>query len=629
MAFKPIPLGLSQGNSFSSGRVLKTYLAGTTTPTPMYTDSTGGTSTATVLYDSSNMPTVSGSVVFPHIDTSVGDVKYVLYPTQAAADANTGSLYTWDNIQTADDFIQSFATVAEMTAYTGAAIGQDYLCLDYASGNNAGVMYFRAVAAGTGTADGGSYIDHDTLSVQFEQIFGTEVSVKQFGAKGDGVTNDSPSIEAAIDYNSTAARVYFPYGTYYISSQIDINRDSTYLYGDGRGATLFVATGITAFKTANLFGVKYLTFENLRFYGDTNATGAIELGNGFFSAFTLFDKCWFENFINTSSFGVKLSMVQELEFNNCHWRNNYYHIRAPAAASNFVTSTTIRGSSGYIGLAGSTAILLEESVASFKISDVVIESNTGAGVVCSGEGSQITIDGVHFENNGGANAIYVSGTASKSSKLTLLNSFFYNNATTALRTDYCENSEVRNNNGLIADGIITTGNSQLHFQFNTGEDTGVHDAPALYDSLSGEISYIEKDTSGETITKIRGRSGTYTPTLISAGGGTITLSTAFAEYYINGNIVTETIRVIVGSVSTPSGELRLSGSPFYSIGYASNAPYAYSLAAGATTSLQAVKASSTDYIVISKFAAGGVSNLAGDVQAGTTFLMSISYPIAF
>lgn len=233
MAFKPIPLGLTQGNQFSSGRVLKTYLGGTTTATPMYTDSTGGTSSATVLFDADDLPTISSTVIFPHIDTSVGVVKYVLYPNQASADANTGALQTWDNVQTAGVVQGEFDTIAEMTANTTIAIGSYYTCADYATGNNAGIMAFRAVAAGTGTADGGSYIDHDTLSVQFERIFNSVVSVKEFGAVADGATDDILTIQAAIDYVATdGGMVFFPSGVYSTSSAI-IPTSGISLRGEG------------------------------------------------------------------------------------------------------------------------------------------------------------------------------------------------------------------------------------------------------------------------------------------------------------------------------------------------------------------------------------------------------------
>ena len=65
------------------------------------------------------------------------------------------------------------------------------------------------------------------------------VNVKdpQFGAKGDGVTDDTAAIQAALDavYTAGGGRVYLPPGTY-IVTQIQL-RDDVELFGESRGST--------------------------------------------------------------------------------------------------------------------------------------------------------------------------------------------------------------------------------------------------------------------------------------------------------------------------------------------------------------------------------------------------------
>lgn len=71
------------------------------------------------------------------------------------------------------------------------------------------------------------------------------VSVKDFGAVGDGVTDDTVAIQAAVD--AAAGRpVYVPAGTYVITSTIDMESAATstfnqgpQLIGDGIGKTIF------------------------------------------------------------------------------------------------------------------------------------------------------------------------------------------------------------------------------------------------------------------------------------------------------------------------------------------------------------------------------------------------------
>lgn len=68
--------------------------------------------------------------------------------------------------------------------------------------------------------------------------------VRAFGAKGDGVTDDTSAIQSAIDSGKS---VYCPAGTYYISGQLTLP-DGIELYGDGRVRTIFkVAAAFTNF----------------------------------------------------------------------------------------------------------------------------------------------------------------------------------------------------------------------------------------------------------------------------------------------------------------------------------------------------------------------------------------------
>ena len=63
------------------------------------------------------------------------------------------------------------------------------------------------------------------------------VSVKDFGAKGDGSTNDTAAIQAADTYaRSIGAVAYFPGATYMVS-QLVLNTNSTWI-GDGRNNTI-------------------------------------------------------------------------------------------------------------------------------------------------------------------------------------------------------------------------------------------------------------------------------------------------------------------------------------------------------------------------------------------------------
>lgn len=74
------------------------------------------------------------------------------------------------------------------------------------------------------------------------------VSVKDFGAKGDGVTDDTAAIQAAItSVRSVGGRVVVPQGTYLISNSLNMG-DETATYGSFE----FVGQGAPVIKSNNL-----------------------------------------------------------------------------------------------------------------------------------------------------------------------------------------------------------------------------------------------------------------------------------------------------------------------------------------------------------------------------------------
>ena len=67
--------------------------------------------------------------------------------------------------------------------------------------------------------------------------FADWINVKDFGAVGDGTTDDTAAIQAAINYIAGNAVVLFPRGTYKITDTLTIGNDRMNLVGAGIGAT--------------------------------------------------------------------------------------------------------------------------------------------------------------------------------------------------------------------------------------------------------------------------------------------------------------------------------------------------------------------------------------------------------
>ena len=122
-------------------------------------------------------------------------------------------------------------------------------------------------------------------------IEGAAVNVKDFGAVGDGVTDDTAAIQAALDYAGSAsssseslgASVYCPEGTYLTGSLTIPGRIR--IYGDGPYVTVFklkAATNASHFNltsTTNYFNV----LENFSMEGNkVNQTGGTSHGINFY-----------------------------------------------------------------------------------------------------------------------------------------------------------------------------------------------------------------------------------------------------------------------------------------------------------------------------------------------------------
>lgn len=94
--------------------------------------------------------------------------------------------------------------------------------------------------------------------VTYSMIDGASVNITDFGAVGNGSTDDTAAIQAAIDSLSSGGSVYFPPGVYNVTGiRIDgtsANRTNITLYGDGPASTLQMAAGNTSNVVKSLSG---------------------------------------------------------------------------------------------------------------------------------------------------------------------------------------------------------------------------------------------------------------------------------------------------------------------------------------------------------------------------------------
>lgn len=98
------------------------------------------------------------------------------------------------------DVTVSFGEISDIDGDSRLTEGMLLSVEDYVTGYGSGRLYFKVVAAGTGVADGGKYIDLPVSGFQLEQNLQIPVRIKAFGVSGANLTSNSERIQKCIEY---------------------------------------------------------------------------------------------------------------------------------------------------------------------------------------------------------------------------------------------------------------------------------------------------------------------------------------------------------------------------------------------------------------------------------------------
>jgi len=289
MAVNLSPVGGAAAQFFTNtgavltGGKLYTYAAGTTTPVATYTSSSGATAHSNpIILDSAGR--VPGGEIWITVGTSY---KFVL------RDSTDVLIGTYDNI------LSSVNTDASLVSYTPAGAG--------------------AVTT--------------TVQDKLRQT----VSVKDFGAVGDGVANDTAAIQAAIN---TGADVIFPGANYRITAALTVGSQKLFggvvSKGINRAQTIISIAGNHPCFVNNSSEISFEIDGFYIDYGDavpTNAgTSSSKIGfyfttNGLWPAFSKISNCtvrgaWEGFYDNTGTYQSILERVFMLKCRRGFFKQN-------------------------------------------------------------------------------------------------------------------------------------------------------------------------------------------------------------------------------------------------------------------------------------------------------------------
>ena len=146
------------------------------------------------------------------------------------------------------------------------------------------------VIAGTGTATGYKIIASDQVSQSIDLIIGAQADIRQFGAVGDGVTDDTLAIQSALD---ASLNILIPYSTNYYMVRADaggaytggiLPRNDTKITSEKGGVIKAITNALGEYVVINLNNRYRCTLIDVVVEGDgvshTGTTG--EFGFGFY-----------------------------------------------------------------------------------------------------------------------------------------------------------------------------------------------------------------------------------------------------------------------------------------------------------------------------------------------------------
>jgi hypothetical protein len=256
MSVNPSPIGGFAGQFFDnngqplSGGKIYTYAAGTTTPQATYTSALGGTPHANpiVLDSAGRVPGgeiwLTDSLIYKFVIETSTAILIGTYDNITGVNSNFVNYTVQEEVitATAGQTVFNLSTINytpgtnSLSVYIDGVnqyVGDSYLETDsdtvtFTSGLHVGaeVKFTTAVQTTTGAVDasdvgytaGFTGATAQTVQTKLEQY----VSVKDFGAVGDGVADDGPAINAVISALNAAGggTLWFPEGVYNIDTAL-------------------------------------------------------------------------------------------------------------------------------------------------------------------------------------------------------------------------------------------------------------------------------------------------------------------------------------------------------------------------------------------------------------------------
>lgn len=258
-------------------------------------------------------------------------------------------------------------TIVDITSAADVAVIGNYIhgasrpIFDNSSGTT-GIVALNICPVGTPTTTSAGVRYYDNKPPIRPEV----VSVRDFGAVGDGTTDDTAAFQAAEAAAPTGGTIFVPAGTYRVGDWAPTKQLT--LRGAGQGATILKAK-TSATYVLSLVGLLRFRVEDLTFDGNAEASSGLEMKGSATagSQSNRFDSVTFQNCITGTALNAgTVTQVDKNTFIHCRWLDSTtgLHINSANADDTLVMGSTFDNCT--------TAIHLEEGGLNWKSSQVQV-----------------------------------------------------------------------------------------------------------------------------------------------------------------------------------------------------------------------------------------------------------------
>ena len=338
------------------------------------------------------------------------------------------------------------------------------------------VRYMQGLAQGTSDSASASFIQSGTGAVtrMAQDKLRETISVKDFGAKGDGVTDDAAAIQAAISAAGNNATVLLPAGTYVIGSAGLLVSGKTGLQIRGDRAILKI-TG-AASQTFGAFSATQILFSNCTRSG----LFGVEI-NG--------------NSVSVNAVGFSACTDCVFDDNTVYSSGNNGQVIAGGGTRNRFRRNTIYSSIGTargMWLGNNNATDMEVDLV---VDGNVVRANAATGIVFNSVGGRVSNN--HALANSGAGIIFPGASGYAARKVSCVGNYCSGNSFHGIQWDvpsYSTDADLPSD--IVCSGNTCAGNS----------NSGIYAVNSLRAVLTGNVccdnvtAGIQADDRGKQIT---------------------------------------------------------------------------------------------------------------------------------